>query len=146
MKDIDDLIESASRLPMPDGVADNGRRASHTELADRLDELMLAEPGIDVMVPPGKRSMMRENHRNLTRYMDTNLELFEPRNFVGTVIWAMKTYRSHGFAVAYWQAMLPHLLGLLEATSTPRSEHVTTYYRWILDNLDTLAALSEPDA
>lgn len=146
MQDISDLIASASTLPRPETVEGAGPPPSLSNLARQLDDRMLAEPDIDRLVPPEKQPMMRENHRNLTMYMETNLELFDPTSFVNTVIWAMTTYRSHGFAVGYWDKMLPHCIDLLGKVATPQSDHAVAYYRWIHMNLDSLAELTRPEA
>ncbi|MDC0336506.1 hypothetical protein OAN24_06410 [Pseudodesulfovibrio sp.] len=144
MKSIPELIESAAKLPRP---ANDWRPMTDdfgARLAQRLDGLMRAETTIDTLVPIKKRGLMRENHRNHMKYMDSMVELFNPTLFVETVIWAMNTYRNHGFAIGYWKIMIPHCIELMRKFGSKRNQHVISYYQWIMDNMDSLAKHSAP--
>lgn len=143
----DELVRSAATLAQPDQAVADAFAARRDTLAEALNRAMLARPDAPSLVGPDNLAMMENNHRNHFTYMDSVFRLFDPESFVDTVIWVLRTYRAHGFQVAYWPAMLDTCLGLMEQELEPDVlAQAAPFYRWILVNLPAFTALSESEA
>jgi len=91
--------------------------------------------------------MMESNHRNHARYMVTVFELYDPDSFVETVLWVFRTYRAHGFHVAYWAAMLDMILDIMREELSPETYEATSpFYEWILTRIPVFTLLSETES
>lgn len=141
MTTITELVQDAEAISAPvstscDDVID--------VLSAKITSRMLDEPDIDELVPESKLSMMRDNHVNHLRYMESLPCVYTPQSFVQTVIWAMSTYRGHGFAIGYWDKMLRHCLEVLAEDAPETYAATAPFYEWILRNLDALDPLTAP--
>ena len=116
-------------------------------MLSRLDEAMLERADVMDFFDDDKREMMRNNHANHFRYMESVFALFDPSSFVETVLWVFRTYRSHGFHVSYWPAMLDTVINVMkdELSETTHAETVP-FYEWLIVNIPFFTMLTDaPD-
>lgn len=140
----DSLVASAARLAVPSAQAVQEYAAAVPVLASLLDDAMLARPDLAQLVGVGNLEMMRNNHRNHFQYMAATMALYDAASFVETVAWVLRTYRAHGFALAYWPVMLEQTLQVVQRTLTPATAaQVAPFYEWLAEELQALAQASE---
>lgn len=144
MNTYESLVAEAARLPQAEAaVADEIEVEAHG-LGAALDRAMLASGRVEELVGEGNLEMMQDNHRNHFHYMASVLRLPDAESFVDTVLWVIRTYRAHGFAPGYWEAMLPAALTVLgERVSTEAIRAATPYYKWLLERFPALAECAE---
>ncbi len=62
-----------------------------------------------------------------------------------TILWVFRTYRAHGFQVAFWPANLATLLDVLRAELPPYAfRAVAPFFDWILVNIPVFTELTNP--
>ncbi len=126
------LIAAAADLKQPSQAAQEEFSQKREVMVQQLNELMLAVPGIDEIVPTEKQEMMQDNHHNQFRFMDSVYRSFSPEVLVNTMIWAFTTYRSHGFGVRYWDDLFPNILEVYRTRlSGPAYNELAPFYLWM---------------
>lgn len=108
------LIESAKELKQPSEQAAARFENDHDAIAAELNNRMRQRPDIDRLIGPDNLQMMENNSRNLCRFLASVFYHYEPDVLVETALWAVRTYRGHGFTIAYWPANLDTLAELIE--------------------------------
>ncbi len=139
-----EIVNSAAGLKRPSvgGAEEFGR--SWEAAAVAVDKVMLARQDLERLVGPGNSEMMRNNHRNHFRYMESIFHIYDPARFVETVLWVFRTYRAHGFSAAYWPAMLDTTVTVLEGVlSREAFREVLPFYTWLITHIPAFTTLSE---
>ncbi len=139
-----DVVNSATALHRPSERAAEEFGRTWEAAAVALDKTMLAREDLERLVGAGNSDMMRNNHRNHFRYMESVFHLYDPAQFVETVLWVFRTYRAHGFSVAYWAAMLDTAVTALEGVLSEEAyREVLPFYTWLITHIPAFTALSE---
>lgn len=113
-------------------------------MSSKLDAAMVARDDVQRLVGADNIEMMRNNHHNHFRYMESVLRLFDPAGFVDTILWVFRTYRSHGFQVAYWPAMLDTATEVMKQELSPEAyDEVAPLYQWMIVHIPEFTSLSE---
>ncbi len=87
---------------------------------------------------------MEDNTRNFTRFMESLFYAYKPEIFVETVLWAVRTYRAHGFPQVYWPANLGTFIEVNhEALSASAFAEIYPFYRWITVNIPVFFVINE---
>ncbi len=134
------LVSSAARLTPPSVEAVQEYAAHVPVLAALLDDAMLAHPNLEQLVGSGNMAMMQNNHRNHFRYMASVMAVYDPASFAETVVWVVRTYRAHGFSLAYWPVMLEQALQAMQRTLRPATAaQVAPFYEWLASQLEGIA-------
>ena len=142
----DHLIGSAGELKPLDAQALADFREKVEALTQEMNSRMEQRPDILRLVGKDNLDMMKDNHRNHMRYIDTVLEHLEPKQFVETVLWVFRAYRSHGFQIAYWPAQLDTWLEIFkERLDEAAFAQVYPFYKWMLVNQAAFVSLSVED-
>ena len=139
-----ELLKSARELKEPSKEA----AREFTEKVDRIAleviEKLNKRPDLDRLIGDNNRSMMEDNTRNFTRFMESCFYEYKPEVFVETVLWAVRTYRAHGFLQAYWPANLDTFIEVIrEALSEPAFREIYPFYKWITVNIPVFFAINE---
>ncbi|MCP1715845.1 hypothetical protein J2T58_001716 [Methanocalculus alkaliphilus] len=108
------LIESAEKLMQPGNQAAIHFEETHAVIAAELNNRMRGRPDVERLIGPDNIQMMENNSRNLCRFLASLFRHYEPNVLVETALWAVRTYRGHGFTIAYWPANLDTLAEILE--------------------------------
>lgn len=111
-----------------------------------LTRSMKLVPHLESLIGEGNLEVMETNHGNHFRYMSSACALFDPRSFVETVLWVLRTYRARGFSLRYWDVMLPKALEVLRTHLAPSDyEEIKPFYEWLRGNIQIFAHLSETE-
>lgn len=138
------LVESASSLTPPCREVFDEYNGKKEVIAQKLTERMKERRDIDRLIGADNHSMMEDNHRNQMRFMVSLFENYDASVLVETVLWVLRTYRSHGFSVAYWPAVLDTcLLVMKEVLSSEAYGETEPFYEWLITNQASFMKISD---
>ncbi len=140
----DYLIQTAQKLQLVD-------KKSATEFTEKKDVLvaimnkkMEARPDVIEMVGKNNVEMMKDNHANHARFMESIFYQHSPEILVDTVIWVFKAYRSRNFNSTYWAAQLNTWIEIYKVELSPDCyKAIYPYYNWLQINIPHFNKLSE---
>jgi hypothetical protein len=140
----EELIAEAAALPQPSSEAVK----EFAEKRERLVSLFNAEFGkrsdLDVMIGANNLLMMEDNHRNHARFMESIFQYTAPKVLVDTILWVYRTYRSHGFTLAYWPAQLDSWVELYRRELSPATfREIEVFYNWMIIRQPAFAEASD---
>jgi hypothetical protein len=142
----EDLLTTASALQQPPAAAAAEFESVAERIANELNRRMLARSDLDQLIGPGNASMMQNNSRNFTRFMTSVFVAYEPNVLVDTALWAFRTYRSHGFRVAYWPANLDTYVEILREELSPETlEAIYPFFHWLIVSIPAFAQLTDQE-
>lgn len=102
----DELLETAKVLPPFTTASAHEYSARREAIVMEINQLLLQRPDIHLMVGASNIDMMRDNHANHARFVESLLLHYSAETLVETVLWVFRAYRSHGFHLTYWPAQL----------------------------------------
>lgn len=141
-----DLLESASKLKSPPEKTISEYAQTKDVLAEKLTRIMRERRDLETLIGTDNLEMMEQNHRNHVLFMESLFRSFDPKVFVETVLWVFRSYRSHGFKLAYFPAKLDNWVILLQEELSPAGfEAIYPFYQWMIVNQPYFAVLSDPD-
>ncbi|EIC19853.1 hypothetical protein [Thiorhodovibrio frisius] len=140
------LLESAGALSPPSPEAASRFAAVAAAIAAELTRRMAQRPDLEQLIGPGNQAMMEDNSRNFLRFMSTLFSHYDAEVLVDSALWAIRTYRAHGFQLSYWPANIATTLKIVreQLPSTVVAE-VQPFFVWLSDNLPALVALHRPE-
>lgn len=139
----DNLINSASKLKEISGSACTEYSENLHLLVAKVTGLVLEHNNIDSLIGDANASMMRDNHTNHAKFMVSIFENYNPIVFVETILWAFRTYLSHGFHPKYWDLHLNAWLKTISQNlSKETSEQISPYYIWMLEKIPIFVELA----
>lgn len=139
-----DLIETAKKLQQvsPKSAAEFSSKKDH--LVDLINKKMESRADLLEMVGAGNVDMMKDNHANHARFMDSIFAHHSPEVLVDTVIWVFRAYRSRNFSSTYWAAQLNAWIELYKKELSPECyQEIYPYYNWMQINIPTFNTLAE---
>lgn len=129
------LIASAAQLMQPSLETAASFEAKSDFLAAEINRLMGSRVDLVSLIGEGNRDMMEDNHRNHVRFMSSVFQHFEPDVLVETVLWVFRAYRSHGFHLTYWPALLDLCIEIFRIHLSPSVfQEIYPFYRWMIVN------------
>lgn len=140
----DELVQSAARLhaAAPEAVAEFA--AQRDQIVSAVNARMLARPDVNALVGPGNIDMMKDNHANHARFIESILSEYHPAVLVDTILWVFRAYRSRGFQTAYWAAQLNAWVDsckhLLSASSF---QAIGPLYDWMIVHIPQFVELTD---
>lgn len=142
--DRNDLIETAEKLKQVDEIMVQEYEAKRDNLVGLVNQKMLARPDILEMVGTNNLEMMKDNHANHARFMESVFSNHSPETLVDTILWVFRAYRSRKFASTYWAAQLN---AWIEIYKTELSEEcfsaIYPFYNWMQINIPNFVKLSD---
>lgn len=138
------LLESAKLLkPVEAEIAQ--------EYADKLEQLvaevnrqMLQRPDIIELVGEKNIEMMKNNHSNHARFVESILHKYNPEVLTDTVLWVFRSYRSRGFHQNYWAAQLNAWVDALTMVLSEKCfDEVYPLYNWFIINIPAFTDVSD---
>ena len=91
------LLQSAGKINALSPKSLKEYQTKRESLVELMNTQMLARPDIQDMVGEANMEMMKDNHANHARFMESLFTEYQPEVFVETVLWVFRAYRSHGF-------------------------------------------------
>ncbi|MGD9332283.1 MAG: hypothetical protein PVJ53_13305 [Desulfobacterales bacterium] len=139
-----DLIVSAARLAgiAPQAAAEFAARRA--EMVAAVNVQMLARPDVVDLVGPDNIALMKDNHANHARFIESILSAYHPEALVDTVLWVFRAYRSRGFKTRYWAAQLNTWVDIFEQTlSASTCNAIEPLYDWMIVNIPHFTNLTD---
>ncbi len=142
--DRETLLNTAGTLAQPSPAAARAFIEHGAGIAEGLAQRLAGRADIDRLVGAGNVEMMRDNARNMTRFMGSVFTHFDPAVLVDTVAWVFRAYQSHGFASQFWSAELNLTIEIIEETlAAEAARELVPFFDWLVINVPAFTALAE---
>lgn len=122
--------------------------AEYTEkkemLVDLMNRKMSARPDCSELVGKNNMEMMKDNHANHVRFMESIFTKYSAEIFTDTVLWVFRAYRARQFSSAYWSAAMNSWIEICrEKLSESCFKEIYPYYQWMQIHIPAFNALAE---
>lgn len=139
-----ELIKTAKKLKQLDEKLATEFSEKRDLLVELMNTKMLSRTDIVQMVGEDNLEMMKDNHANHARFMESVFFAYNPEIIVDTVLWVFRAYRSRNFGSTYWAAQLNTWLVLYKEKLSPECYNaVYPYYNWMQINIPVFNKLAE---
>jgi hypothetical protein len=140
----EELIESAKKLSQPTSEAVEEYAQKREHLVAEINRMLMNRKDLTDLIGEGNELMMKDNHSNHARFMESIFRFYKPEVLVETVLWVFRAYRSHGFHLTYWPAQLNAWVQVLERELTLSScKSVLPFYNWLIVNIPVFSKLTD---
>jgi len=140
----EDLIQSASKLKQVSEKSAAEYSSKRDHLVDLLNKKMENRSDLLEMVGVSNVDMMKDNHANHARFLESIFIQHDTEVLVDTVLWVFRAYRSRNFSSTYWAAQLNAWIELYKnELSAECYQEVYPYYNWMQINIPTFNKLAE---
>jgi hypothetical protein len=141
-----DLLKTAQKInPVSQELADEFS-SKRDFLVELMNKKMLERPDLNEMVGESNINMMKDNHANHARFLESIFYNYSPEVFLDTVLWVFRAYRSRNFNSTYWAAQLNTWIQIhKEHLSENCFKSIYPYYNWMQINIPSFNALAEQD-
>jgi hypothetical protein len=140
----EDLITEAAALPQPSLEAVKEFAENRERLVSLFNTEFGKRPDLARMIGETNQLMMEDNHRNHARFMESMFQFHAPKVLVDTILWVYRTYRSHGFTLAYWPAQLDSWVELYRRElSAETLREIEPFYNWMIIRQPAFAEASD---
>lgn len=113
-------------------------------LVEAMNQVMLARADVFALVGESNVEMMKDNHANHARFLESIFHKHNPEVLVDTVLWVFRAYRSRNFSSTYWAAQLNAWLEIYKEKLSPECYNaVYPYYSWMQINIPIFNAMAE---
>jgi hypothetical protein len=138
------LLKTAEQLQQVSAQSANEFSSNRDHLVDIMNQKMLARPDLMAMVGEGNVDMMKDNHANHARFLESIFRQHQPEVLVDTVLWVFRAYRSRNFASTYWAAQLNTWIEIYRKELSPECfNEIYPYYNWMQINIPIFNKLAE---
>jgi hypothetical protein len=140
----EDLLRSAERLQQVSKESASEYGTKRDALVVLMNKRMEARPDLKDMVGEGNVEMMKDNHANHARFLESIFNQHSPEILVDTVLWVFRAYRSRNFSSTYWAAQLNCWIDIYKKELSPACfSEVYPYYNWMQINIPLFNQLAE---
>ena len=142
----DYLLQTAQELKQPSQEAKNEFSDKLNSLVEKMNQAMLNRPDIKELVGEINIEMMKDNHANHCRFMESLFEKYFPEVLVDTVLWVFRAYRSRNFSSTYWAAQLNTWMAIYGSELSENTRHeIIPFYKWMQVNIPIFNQLAEEE-
>lgn len=139
-----ELIKTATDLVKVDAQMAAEYGTKREALVEAMNQVMLARADVVAMVGENNVDMMKDNHANHARFLESIFCDHNPEVLVDTVLWVFRAYRSRNFSSTYWSAQLNSWLEIYQEKLSPECyKAVYPYYNWMQINIPIFNKLAE---
>ena len=139
-----DLIKTAEKLQQVNEKLVQEYESKRDHLVDLINQKMLARPDVLELVGANNLEMMKDNHANHARFMESVFTNHSPEILVDTILWVFRAYRSRKFASTYWAAQLNTWIEIYKTElSVECFSAVFPYYNWMQINIPNFVVISD---
>jgi hypothetical protein len=140
------LLATAKELKQPPPKAAQEFSQKRDQLASMGNQVMGERPDLERLVGHGNQLMAENNNRNFARFMESLFHHYQHMVLVETVLWVFRTYRAHGFTLAYWPANLDSWVNILENELSAESFNtIYPFYNWLITNIPAFSKLTDSE-
>jgi len=140
----EDLLVSANKLQQVSKKSALEFGLKREFLVDLMNKKMENHFDLLEMVGTDNLEMMRDNHANHARFLESIFNEYSPEILVDTVLWVFRAYRSRNFSSTYWAAQLNTWIEIYKAELSPECfKEIYPYYKWMQINIPTFNKLAE---
>ena len=141
-----DLLQSAKKIEQVSEDTINEYSLKRDMLVTLINDKMLSRSDITDLIGANNVDMMKDNHANHARFLESVFAKYNPEVLVDTVIWVFRAYRSRNFRSTYWAAQLNTWIDIYKNNLTESSFHeVYPYYNWMQINIPIFNSLAEEE-
>jgi len=138
------LLDTAKELKQVEKFVFDEYQYKAGQIVSQVNKKMLQRPDIRALVGENNLVMLKDNHANHVRFIASILKNYNPDVLVDTVLWVFRAYRTHGFQLNYWPALLNLFIEILKENLSPESyREILPYYTWMQVNIPTFVQLSD---
>jgi hypothetical protein len=139
-----ELIKTASALNQVSTKSAAEFGAKRESLVVLMNQKMESRPDLIEMVGAGNVEMMKDNHANHARFLESIFTQHSPEVLVDTVLWVFRAYRSRNFSSTYWAAQLNAWIEIYKKELSPECfQEIYPYYNWMQINIPSFNQLAE---
>lgn len=139
-----DLIRTAEKLQQVSEKSTAEYSVKREVLVDLMNKKMEKRDDLLSMVGAGNVEMMKDNHANHARFLESIFNQHSPEVLVDTVLWVFRAYRSRNFSSTYWAAQLNSWIEIYKIElSAECFFEIYPYYNWMQINIPTFNQLAE---
>lgn len=139
-----ELIQTAKKLRQVNEKYAAEYSGKRDLLVEKLNQKMLLRPDINQLVGDNNIEMMKDNHANHARFLESVFYEYHAEVLVDTVLWVFRAYRSRNFSSIYWAAQLNAWLDVYKKNLSPQCyEEIYPYYNWMQINIPVFNNLAE---
>ncbi|MCF8372559.1 MAG: hypothetical protein K9H64_13095 [Bacteroidales bacterium] len=138
------LIETAKNLYAYNETAFEEYRSKKDKMVNLINKHFEERKDLALLIGEGNFDMMKDNHANHARFIESILKSYDHDVLTETVLWVFRAYRSHGFNTTYWAAQLNAWINILNSELSPESfQALLPIYEWMQVNIPVFNKLSE---
>jgi hypothetical protein len=139
-----DLIATAQKLPQVSEKLANEYSTKRDALVNKMNAIMEARPDLIDMVGANNIEMMKDNHANHARFLESLFYQHSAEILVDTVLWVFRAYRSRNFNSTYWAAQLNTWIEIYKKElSSDCYKAIYPYYNWMQINIPNFVKLAD---
>ncbi len=139
-----DLIKTAEKLQQVSTAIVAEYSSKRETLVNLMNKKMESRADLLDMVGAGNVEMMKDNHANHARFLESIFIQHSPEILVDTVLWVFRAYRSRNFSSTYWAAQLNLWIEIYKRELSPECfMEIYPYYNWMQINIPTFNQLAE---
>lgn len=140
----ENLLVSARNLEQVSDTSAKEFGSKREHLVDLMNRKMEARADLAVMIGAGNVEMMRDNHANHARFLESIFNQHAPEVLVDTVLWVFRAYRTRNFLSTYWAAQLNNWIEIYKTELSPQCyNEIYPYYNWMQINIPVFNKLAE---
>lgn len=138
------LIKTAKKLPLVNEKCAEEYSKNRNLLVEKLNQKMVLRPDINQMVGENNIEMMKDNHANHARFMESVFYDFNAEILVDTILWVFRAYRSRNFSSTYWAAQINAWLEIYKNNLSEQCyDAIYPYYSWMQINIPVFSNLAD---
>jgi len=138
------LLKTADELPKVSSEALEEYASRRDQMVSMINETMLARPDVKELVGENNLDIMKDNHANHARFVESILRKPDAQTLVETCLWVFRAYRSRGFHSSYWSAQLNTWVDVMKKNlNSSAAEAVYPLYNWFIIHIPDFTALSD---
>ena len=144
--DRNDLVKTAEKLKQVSVKSAAEYSSKRENLVILINAKMEIRPDLLDMVGAENVDMMKDNHANHARFLESIFNQHSPEILTDTVLWVFRAYRSRNFSSTYWAAQLNTWIEIYKKElSAECFQEIYPYYNWMQINIPTFNKLAEDE-
>lgn len=141
-----DLLQTAQVLNQVSEELADEYSSKRDVLVELMNKKMLERLDIKELVGENNSDMMKDNHANHARFLESVFYSYSPEVMVDTVLWVFRTYRTRNFSSIYWAAQINSWIEIYKENLSDKCFHaIFPYYKWMQINIPSFNSLAEKD-
>ncbi len=140
----ENLIATAKALPQVKKPCLDTFAQIKDRLVDLMNQKMEVRQDLQEMIGPHNLAMMKDNHANHIRFMESIFAEKSPEVLVDTILWVFRAYRSRNFSSTYWAAQMNAWIEIYrKELSDECYQQIYPFYYWMQINIPHFNKLAE---